>query len=40
MHEALRLQAARRWVIRRGAVVAQTQTTSELSRTGSSDHLA
>jgi cytosine/creatinine deaminase len=34
MHEALRLQAARRWVIRRGAVVAQTQTASSLSRAG------
>jgi cytosine deaminase len=40
MQEALRLQAARRWVIRRGAVVAQTQTTSELNRTGTPDHRA
>jgi cytosine/creatinine deaminase len=28
MHEALRLQAARRWVIRRGSVVASTHTTT------------
>jgi cytosine deaminase len=40
MHEALRLQATRRWVIRRGAVVAQTQPTSTLSRTTIPDHHA
>ena len=34
MHEALRLQAPRRWVIRRGAVVAQTQTASTLAPAG------
>ncbi len=40
MHEALRLQAARRWVIRRGAVVAQTQATSTLNHTGFPHHQA
>jgi cytosine/creatinine deaminase len=40
MHEALRLQAARRWVIRRGTVVAQTQATSTLTRTGFPHHQA
>jgi cytosine/creatinine deaminase len=30
--EALRLQAARRWVIRRGSIVAQTQQSSALNR--------
>jgi cytosine deaminase len=30
--EALRLQAARRWVIRRGSIVAQTQHSSALNR--------
>ena len=34
MHEALRLQANRRWVIRRGAVVAATSITSSINRTG------
>ena len=32
MREALRLQAARRWVIRRGVVVAATSTTSTITR--------
>ena len=34
MHEALRLQAARRWVIRRGCVVASTRTASAIHRSG------
>jgi cytosine/creatinine deaminase len=32
MHEALRLQANRRWVIRRGAMVAATSVTSTINR--------
>ncbi len=32
-HEALRMQAARMWVIRRGSVVAETRTTGTLHRT-------
>jgi cytosine/creatinine deaminase len=32
MHEALRLQANRRWVIRRGAIVAATSVTSTINR--------
>ena len=32
MHEALRLQAARTWVIRRGTIVATTSTTTALHR--------
>jgi cytosine/creatinine deaminase len=32
MHEALRLQAARRWVIRRGSIVASTRTDSTIHR--------
>ncbi len=31
-HEALRLQAARRWVIRRGSVVAETRTAATIHR--------
>lgn len=42
MHEALRRQAARRWVIRRGAVVASTHTTTTIQGGGNhqpgSDH--
>jgi cytosine deaminase len=34
MHEALRLQSARRWVIRRGTVVASTNTASAIHRRG------
>ena len=30
MQEALRLQAARRWVIRRGSIVASTHTTTTI----------
>ena len=33
MHEALRLQANRRWVIRRGAIVAETSVTGTINRT-------
>lgn len=36
MHEALRLQAARSWVIRRGSIVASTSSTTEIHR--SSDY--
>jgi len=36
MHEALRQQAPRRWVIRRGSVVASTHTTTAIGR--SDDH--
>ena len=32
MHEALRLQANRRWVIRRGRIVAETSVTSTINR--------
>jgi cytosine/creatinine deaminase len=32
MHEALRLQASRRWVIRRGRIVAATSVTSTINR--------
>ncbi len=32
MHEALRLQATRNWVIRRGVIVASTTTTSTINR--------
>ena len=32
MHEALRLQATRSWVIRRGVIVAATKTTSTINR--------
>ena len=32
MHEALRLQAARRWVIRQGSIVAETHTTRAINR--------
>jgi cytosine deaminase len=34
MHEALRLQAARSWVIRQGSVVASTSTTTAIHRPG------
>jgi cytosine deaminase len=34
MHEALRLQAARNWVIRRGEIVAETTTASTVHRSG------
>ncbi|MDR2988230.1 MAG: amidohydrolase family protein, partial [Nocardiopsaceae bacterium] len=34
MHEALRLQAARSWVIRKGAIVASTSTTTAIHRSG------
>ena len=33
MHEALRLQAARSWVIPRGPIVASTQTTTTIHGT-------
>jgi cytosine deaminase len=33
-HEALRLQAARTWVIRRGSIVAETRTAATLHRAG------
>jgi cytosine deaminase len=33
MHEALRLQAARSWVIRRGSIVASTTATTTIHRT-------
>jgi cytosine deaminase len=33
-HEALRLQVARRWVIKRGSVVAETQASSAIYRAG------
>jgi cytosine/creatinine deaminase len=36
MHEALRLQAARSWVLRRGSIVASTSTTTAIHR--SSDY--
>ncbi len=32
MHEALRLQAARSWVIRRGSIVASTRTDTTIHR--------
>ena len=32
MHEALRLQATRSWVIRRGVIVAETKTTATINR--------
>jgi cytosine deaminase len=32
MHEALRLQADRRWMIRRGRIVAETSVTSTINR--------
>jgi len=38
MHEALRLQANRRWVIRRGAVAATTKVTSTIN--GGNDQLS
>lgn len=34
MHEALRLQAARSWVIRQGSIVASTSTTTAIHRPG------
>jgi hypothetical protein len=38
MHEALRLQAARSWVIRRGSVVASTHTTTTIHRRDENKH--